>query len=113
MGLSLAVSVDEPSNLSTPRECKPRLGAPLDAPKVLEARRRPLSVANRVLDVAVSEVSLQRPRVVPSVRQRACGKITEPPTTLLIDRLCQCLRLAASETGVAVVVRDDQMSANC
>jgi hypothetical protein len=36
-----------------------------------------------------------------------------PTTTLLMDRLHQGVRLAASEIGIAVVVRDDKMSTNC
>jgi hypothetical protein len=44
--------------------------AELRSPKVLEARRRQFRVAHRVLDVAVSEVSLRCPGVMPSVRQR-------------------------------------------
>jgi hypothetical protein len=42
----------------------------LGPPKVLNAGRRHFCVAYRVLDVAVSEVSLQRPCVVPSVGER-------------------------------------------
>src|SRR6516162_7122471 len=47
----------------------PRLARCSSAPEVLEARRRKFGVPHRVLDVAVSEVSLQCPRVVPSVCQ--------------------------------------------
>jgi hypothetical protein len=46
-------------------------------PKVLEARGRQFRVAHRVLDVAVSEVSLQGPRVMPSVRQRVPTGVPE------------------------------------
>jgi hypothetical protein len=41
--------------------------AELRSPEVLEPCRRQFRIAHRVLDVAVSEVSLQGPRVVPSV----------------------------------------------
>jgi hypothetical protein len=49
----------------------------LNSPKVLEARRRQLSVANRMLDVAVTEVSLQRPRVMSSVGQSVAAGVLE------------------------------------
>ena len=39
-------------------------------PEILEPRRRQLSVADGVLNVAVAEISLQRSRVVSLVRQR-------------------------------------------
>jgi hypothetical protein len=45
-------------------------------PKVLEPCRRQFRVAHRVLDVAVSEVSLKCPRVVPSVRQRVTARVS-------------------------------------
>ena len=39
-------------------------------PKILEPARRQLGVSHRVLDVAVAEVSLQRPGIVALVGQR-------------------------------------------
>jgi hypothetical protein len=36
-----------------------------------------------------------------------------PPATLLMDRLRQGIRLAASEIAIAVVIRGDKMPANC
>ena len=39
------------------------------SPEILEARRRQLGIAHRVLDVLVAKPSLQRPRVVAGVRQ--------------------------------------------
>jgi hypothetical protein len=39
------------------------------SPKVLEPIRRKLGVAHRVLNVLVTEISLQRPRVVPRIGQ--------------------------------------------
>jgi hypothetical protein len=49
----------------------------LGPPEILEPRRSEFRIAHRVLDVFVAEVSLQRPSVVPSVRQRAnyCGAV--------------------------------------
>ena len=41
----------------------------LVAPKVLEPRRRHFGVAHGVLDIAVPEVRLKRPRIVPPVGQ--------------------------------------------
>jgi hypothetical protein len=51
--------------------------AELRSPKVLEPCRRQFGVANRMLNVAVSEVSLQRPRVVTSVRERVAAGVLE------------------------------------
>src|SRR5262249_56907115 len=51
------------------QKCLSSLRCGLGPPKVLEARRRQFSVANRMLDVLVPEVSLQGSRVVPSVSQ--------------------------------------------
>jgi hypothetical protein len=50
----------------------PRTSLP---PEILEARRRQLGIAHRVLDVAVSKVGLERPRIVPSVRQRIAASV--------------------------------------
>src|SRR5215208_893512 len=47
------------------------------APEVLEARRGHLRVAHGVLDVAVPEVSLQRPRIVSFVRQRVAAGVAQ------------------------------------
>jgi hypothetical protein len=47
----------------------------LGPPEVLEAGRRQFGIAHRVLDVAVPEVSLQRPRVVPSVGQSVTASV--------------------------------------
>jgi hypothetical protein len=55
----------------------------LAPPKVLKAGRRHFCVAYRVLDFAVSEVSLQRPCVVPSVRQRIAAGVPEHLCILL------------------------------
>src|SRR5262249_53384742 len=53
------------------------LGAPLiSAPEVLEPVRRQLGVPHRVLDILVSEISLQGASVVPPVRQ---GEATGVP----------------------------------
>jgi hypothetical protein len=56
--------------LAVPKNC-------LAAPKVLETRRGQLCIAHRVLDVFVPEVSLQRPRVVASVRQRVATGVAQ------------------------------------
>jgi hypothetical protein len=40
------------------------------SPEILEPIRRQLRVAHGVLDVLVPEPSLQRPRIVPRIRQR-------------------------------------------
>src|SRR5262245_63225012 len=45
----------------------------LDTPEVLKSRRRQLGVAHGALNVAVAEVSLQRPRVVAFVGQRVAA----------------------------------------
>ena len=41
--------------------------ATLDAPEVLKSRRRQLSIPYGVLYVAMAEVRLQRPRIMPSI----------------------------------------------
>ena len=46
-------------------------------PKILEPRRRQLSVADGVLDVAVAKISLQRPRIVPLVGERVAACVPE------------------------------------
>jgi len=47
------------------------------SPKLFEPRRRQLSVAHRVLDVAVPKVSLQGARIVPLVGQRVAAGVPE------------------------------------
>ena len=42
----------------------------LNPPKIFEAGRRKFGVSNCVLDAAVAQISLQRPRVVPLVGER-------------------------------------------
>jgi hypothetical protein len=49
----------------------------LTPPKILKAGRRKLSVSNCVLYVAVAQISLQRSRVVPVVRQRVTASVPE------------------------------------
>src|SRR5262245_4786376 len=47
------------------------------APKILKPRRRQLSVSYSVLNVAVAEVSLQGPRIVPLIGQRVAAGMPE------------------------------------
>jgi hypothetical protein len=47
------------------------------APEILEPVRRKLSIAHRALDVAVSKVRLQRPRVVPRISQGKPASVTK------------------------------------
>jgi hypothetical protein len=49
----------------------------LVAPKILEPLRRQLGVSNGVLDILVPEISLQRPCVVPFIRERVSAGVTE------------------------------------
>ena len=46
-------------------------------PKILEPRRRQLSVAHGVLNVAVAEIGLQGARIVSSVRERVAAGVPE------------------------------------
>ena len=50
--------------------CYSRGSTYLFPPKVLETRRRQLSVSHGVLNIFVPEVRLQRPRIVASVGER-------------------------------------------
>jgi hypothetical protein len=47
----------------------PRAAALSVLPEVAEARWRKLGISNRVLDIAVAEPGLERPRVVSRIRQ--------------------------------------------
>jgi hypothetical protein len=47
------------------------------SPEVFEPARRQLGVSHRVLDVAVAEVSLQRPRIVALVGQRKAARVAQ------------------------------------
>ena len=47
------------------------------APEILKSRRRKLGVADRVLNVVVAEVRLQRPCVVPLVGQRVTAGVPQ------------------------------------
>src|SRR6476469_4566933 len=51
--------------------------AEVSSPEVLEPVRRQLGVAHRVLDVAVTEVSLQRSRIVALVGQRKATGVAQ------------------------------------
>ena len=56
-------------------------------PKILEPRRRQLSVADGVLDVAVAKISLQRPRIVPLVGERVAACVPEHVRVCLEGKL--------------------------
>ena len=45
--------------------------------RILKTRRRQLGVAHRVLDILVTEVCLQRPRVVAPVCKRVPARMTQ------------------------------------
>ena len=47
------------------------------SPKCLEAVGSQLGVAHRVLDASVPEVRLDRPRIVPGIRQRKAGPMPQ------------------------------------
>ena len=47
------------------------------SPEILEPRRRHFGVPHRVLDVLVSQIRLQSPRIVPFVRQREAAGVPE------------------------------------
>ena len=49
----------------------------LNPPKIFEAGRRKLGVSNCVLNVAVAQISLQRPCVVPLVGERVTAGVPE------------------------------------
>jgi hypothetical protein len=46
-------------------------------PEILEPRRRQLGIAHRVLDVLMTQVCLQRPRVVAPVCKRVTAGVPE------------------------------------
>ena len=46
-------------------------------PKILEAGRRQLCVPDRVLDIAMSEIRLQRPSIVSLVRQCIAASVSQ------------------------------------
>ena len=77
-------------------------GPSLVPPEVLEPRRRQLGVTDGVLDVAVAEISLQRPRVVRSyLRSLASG--SQESRKLFTERflgLTEVLRRPVETTGV-------------
>jgi hypothetical protein len=54
-----------------------KVSAVRSCPEILEPARRQLGVSHRVLDVAVAEVSLQRPRIVALVRQRKTAGVAQ------------------------------------
>ena len=63
------------------------------APEILEPARRQLGVSDRVLDVTVAEVSLQRPRIVALVGQRKASFQTNfslPPGGSAVTSLGRC-----------------------
>ena len=47
------------------------------SPEVLELRRRQLSVSHRVLNVLMTQVLLQRPRIVAPVSERVPARMTQ------------------------------------
>jgi hypothetical protein len=47
------------------------------SPKIPKPVRGELSIAHRVLDIAVAEPGLQRPRVVPRIRQCVAASVAE------------------------------------
>ena len=57
-------------------------------PKVLEPRRRQLGVAHRVLDIFVSEVGLERSRIVAPVRQGVAAGVAQHVRVNLKAELC-------------------------
>jgi hypothetical protein len=61
---------------------------PLLPPKVLEPRRRQLGVAHRVLDIFVSEVGLERSRIVAPVRQGVAAGVAQHVRVNLKAELC-------------------------
>ena len=61
-------------------------------PEILEPRRGQLGVADRVLDVLVTEVSLKRPRVVPLIRKRVSASMTQHMRVRFETQLGHCAR---------------------
>jgi hypothetical protein len=57
-------------------------------PEVLKPRRRQLGIAHRVLDVAPSDIGLQRSRVMASVRER---KVPAASLSAIISGSCRIL----------------------
>jgi len=47
------------------------------APKVLKSRRRQFGVPHRVLDVAVTQIGLQRPRIMSPICQRVPASVPQ------------------------------------
>ena len=54
-----------------------RIGALSVVPEIFEPRRRQFGIADRVLDVLMTEVSLHGARVVPRVGQREAARMTQ------------------------------------
>jgi hypothetical protein len=72
-----------PHQLQRPEICIPSV-----PPKILETRWAQFSVPHRMLNVAVAEISLQRPRVVAFVGQRVAASGPEHMRVRLEGELC-------------------------
>jgi len=59
-----------------PRQ-RPLAERPLCAPEILEPRRGQLSIPDGVLDIPVTKIGLQSPRVVPLIGQRVAAGVPE------------------------------------
>ena len=65
--------------------------------------RRQLGVAHRVLDVLVTEISLQRPRIVALVGQREAGGVPQLVRVRLEPKACRRARTSSVRAQAARV----------